>query len=211
MKKASLILLKITGIFLVLFVGIYFIFRSITIDNLEDKLSLLNKSWTEVIKLQNENVTLLKVLINSRKEQNQNLDSLKTKLSELSTQIKSYEECNSNVVYDQYLLNKYMLPLLNNYSRNDSLVDIGNLEDIKRIKVVITCLNKNIEEYNQNVSDYNSYRSTFPIFLIARSQGFEYKSFFEILYGVENKDPKEVKKERREWQRKIEEQHGFSE
>lgn len=194
-----------------LFVGIYFIFKTITVNNLEDKLLLLNKSWIEVVKFQNENVQLLKVLMNNTEEQTLYLDSLKTKLFEIRTQIKSYEECNSNLVYDQYLLNKYMLPLLNNYSRNDSLVDIENIEDIKRIKVVITCLNKNIEEYNQNVMDYNSYRSTFPIFLIARQKGFEYKNFFEIRYGIENKDPKEILKERREWQRKIEEQYGFSE
>lgn len=180
-----------------------------TIDSLEDKLLLVNQSWNEVIKLQNENWELLNGLLDNIEGSTQYSDSLRTELVELQTDTAIDNECNSDLIYEQYLLNKYMLLFLNNYSKRDSSISAKDNKYIKQVKDNVDNLNKKVEVYNELVDEYNLYRSNFLVFLVARSSEFGYKNLFEIQYGVENKDPKEVLRERREWQRKLEEEYGL--
>lgn len=157
-----------------------------TIDSLEDKLLLVNQSWNEVIKLQNENWELLNGLLDNIEGSTQYSDSLRTELVELQTDTAIDNECNSDLIYEQYLLNKYMLLFLNNYSKRGSSISAKDSEFIKQVKDNMNNLNKKIEVYNEFVGEYNLYRSNFLVFLVARSSEFGYKNLFKIQYGVEN-------------------------
>lgn len=209
MKKVIIVLLKIIGSVFLLFGGVYILFKSMTIDSLEDKLLLVNQSWNEVIKLQNENLELLNDLLDNIEGSTQYSDSLKIELVELRTDTTIDNECNSDLIYEQYLLNKHMLLFLNNYSKRDSSISAKDNKYIKQVKDNVDNLNKKVEVYNELVDEYNLYRSNLLFFLVARSSEFGYKNLFKIQYGVENKDPKEVLRERREWQRKLEEEYGL--
>ena len=193
-----------------LFIGLYYAYKSMTKNNLEEKLGFLNKNWTELLKLQDDRNKFLVVLANKSPKDIQYIDSLNFNVLEYSKKKKDIEECNPSLVYEQYLSNKYMLPLTKFYSENETK-DIEKQKVIKGIKDNIERINKAIEKYNSSVRDYNQYYTSFPNFIIAKSYGFKRKDYFEIQYGIENIDPKIAKKERREWQRKIEMEHGLSE
>lgn len=211
MRKVLIVLTKVFLIITLLIVGLYFVYKSITKNNLEDKLKTLNDNWTELLKLQDEKNDLLGILVNNSLPNIQYVDSLNVNLIEYANNRKSVRECNPSLVYEQYLSNKYMLPLIKFYSENNQLADVEKKNTLKNIQNNIERINKVIEKYNSNVRDYNLYYTSFPNFIIAKSYGFKRKDYFEIQFGVENIDPKIAKKERREWQRKIEMEHGLSE
>lgn len=211
MRKVLIGLFKVFLIVTLLFVGLYFAYKSITKNNLEDKLKTLNDNWSELLKLQDEKSNFLEILVNKNSPNIQYVDSLNISLIEYTKNRKSIGECNPSLVYEQYLSNKYMLPLIKFYSENDQLADVEKKNALKNIRDNIERINKVIEKYNSSVRDYNLYYTSFPNFIIAKSYGFKRKDYFEIQFGVENIDPKIAKKERREWQRKIEMEHGLSE
>lgn len=211
MRKALIVLAKVLLIITLLFVGLYFAYKSITKNNLEDKLKTLNNNWTELLKLQDEKNNLLGILVKNSSPNIQYVDSLNVNLIEYTKNRKSIGECNPSLVYNQYLSNKYMLPLLKFYSGNNQLENVEKKKTLKNIQDNIERINKVIEKYNSSVRDYNLYYTSFPNFIIAKSYGFKRKDYFEIQYGIENIDPKIAKKERRESQRKIEMEHGLSE
>ena len=103
-----------------------------------------------------------------------------------------------------------MLPLIKFYFDNQ-IEDVEKQKALKGIDNNTEAINKAIDKYNSSVRDYNQYYTSFPNFIIAKSYGFKRKNYFEIQYGIENIDPNIAKKERREWQRKIEMEHGLSE
>lgn len=210
MRKGLIVLIKLFLIITLLFVGLYYAYKNMIKNNLDDKLSSLNVNWTELLKLQDKKNNLLGVLVKNSSPNIQYADSLNLSLIEYTKNRKSIGECNPNLVYEQYLSNKYMLPLTKFYSEN-GIEDIDKQKVLKGIKDNLERINKAIEKYNSSVRDYNQYYSFFPNFIIAKSYGFERKDYFEIQYGVENIDPKTAKKERREWQKKIEMEHGLSE
>ena len=181
-----------------------------TKSNLEEKLGFLNKNWTELLKLQDDRNKFLIVLANKSPKDIQYIDSLNINLLEYLKKKKDNEECNPSLVYEQYLSNKYMLPLIKFYFDNQ-IEDVEKQKALKGIEDNTEAINKTIEKYNSSVRDYNQYYTSFPNFIIAKSYGFKRKDYFEIQYGIENIDPKIAKKERREWQRKIEMEHGLSE
>lgn len=211
MKKVLIGLVKVFLIITLLFVGLYFAYKSSAKNNLEDKLKTLNNNWTELLKLQDEKNNFLGILVDKSSPNIQYVDSLNVSLIEYTKSRKSIGECNPSLVYEQYLSNKYMLPLIKFYSENDQLADAEKKNALKNIQDNIEKINKVIEKYNSSVRDYNLYYTSFPNFIIAKSYGFKRKDYFEIQFGVENIDPKIAKKERREWQRKIEMEHGLSE
>lgn len=210
MKKVLIILVKTFLIITLLFIGLYYAYKSMAKNNLEDKLKSLNINWTELLKLQDEKNNLLGILVKDSSHDIQYIDSLNLSLKKYTKNRKSIGECNPSLVYEQYLSNKYMLPLTKFYSEN-KIKYIETQKVLKSINDNIERINKAIEKYNSSVRDYNQYYTLFPNFIIAKSYGFEKKDYFEIQYGVENIDPKIAKKERREWQRKIEMEHGLSE
>jgi hypothetical protein len=210
MKKVLIGFAKIFLIIILLFVGLYFAYKSITKSNLEQRLAVLNKNWTQLLKLQDERNKFIVVLANKSPEDIQYIDSLNTNLLEYLKKKKDIEECNPSLVYEQYLSNKYMLPLIKFYFDNQ-IEDVKKQKALKGIDNNTEAINKAIDKYNSSVRDYNQYYTSFPNFIIAKSYGFKRKVYFEIQYGIENIDPKIAKKERREWQRKIEMEHGLSE
>ncbi len=193
----------------IIFAGIYFPYKIMTKNNLDVKLNTLNVNWVELLKLQDEKNVLLTILIKNSLPTIKYSDSLSLSLIKYIKNRRSIGECSPIFVYEQYLSNKYMLPLTKFYFENE----IKNKEKQKAImgiKKNIKLINIAIKKYNSSVRDYNQYYTLFPNFIIAKSHGFKRKGYFEIEYGSDNRDPQIVKKERREWQRKIEIEHGLS-
>ncbi|MEO4004069.1 LemA family protein [Flavobacterium sp. CAU 1735] len=211
MRKALIISVTVFLIITLLFMGLYFVYKNSTKNNLDHKLKTLNNNWTELLHIQDKKNSLLRILVNGGSQNIQYTDSLSIYLREYNANRKDIGECNPDLVYKQYLSNKYMLPLIKFYSENDQLVNIDKKNILKNTLDNIEKTNTVVEKYNSSVRDYNLYYSTFPNFLIAKSCGFKRKDYFEMRFGVENKDPKITQKERREWQRKIEMEHGLSE
>jgi|GEM_PF-1796538 len=205
MKKMFVFLCKGIVVIFVFMVSFWFIYKYNTKFNLETKLNYLNKNWSTVLKFQNEKRDLLQALIKESPQDIEYLDSLKNNLLEHSINYKS-KECDSVFVYNQYLSNKYTLPLLRfflfdvKFKKQKSVIDLKN---------VLDSINIAVEKYDFSVKDYNEYYSTFPNFIVAKSYDFKRKNYFGIKLGMENKDPKLMKKERRRWQRKIEIENGL--
>lgn len=210
MKKTLIVYVKILSIIILLFIGLYFAYKSMTKNNLVEKLNCLNKNWNELLKLQESKDKYLSILANNCPQDIMYIDSLNVTLLASTKTKKEIKECNPNLVYYQYLSNKYMLPIMKYYSDNQ-IGDTEKQKALKRLENNIDDINKIIEKYNSSVRDYNRYYSSFPNFIIAKSYGFKRKDYFEIRYGIENIDPKLAKKNRREWQRKIEMENGLSE
>lgn len=211
-KKGLKTLTKVFLVVVLLFVSLYYAYKYSTINNLENRLKTLNDNWVEILQLQEDKNNFLKTIVDLDNKSVQYLDSLKIKIYEYDKGKKNFKECNSDIVYEQYLTNKYMLPLMKFYSDNSMKSEvILKQKKLNGINENIESINKAIDKYNSSVSDYNQYYSRFPNFFIAKSIGLKRKDYFEIKYGVENIDPKIAKKESREWQRKIEMEHGLSE
>lgn len=209
--KKIVFLVKVIAIIIILFIGLYFVYKSIAKNNLVRKQKVLDNGWVELLKSQDEKNDLLSDLIKNSPKNVQYIDSLKISLLDYMEKRKKIKECNQDFVYRQYLSNKYMLPLLMFYAKDTSMIDLEKKKTLKNIQENQDQLNKDIEKYNASVMDYNLYYSSFPNFIIAKSYGFKRKEYFEIQFGVESVDPEVVKKERRNWQRKIEQEHGISE
>ncbi|WP_347066853.1 LemA family protein [Flavobacterium sp. WV_118_3] len=211
MRKALIISITVFLIITLLIVGLYFVYKNSTKNNLDNKLKTVNNNWTELLKTQDKNNNLLRILITGSPQNIQYSDSLNIYLIEYNANRKDIGERNPDFVYKQYLANKYMLPLIKFYSENHQLANVEKKNILKNTLDNIEKTNKIIKKYNSSVRDYNLYYSSFPNFVIAKSYGFKRKDYFEMQFGVDNKDPKIAKKERREWQRKIEMEHGLSE
>ena len=204
-------LIKVIVIIVLLFVGAYFVFKSLTINNLDKKLEVLNSDWVTLLKLQDVKNNYLTELIKDNHKNLEYIDSLKMSLADYFRERKNITECNEDFVHKQYLSNKYMLPLIQSDSNNSELTYLGKDKILKDIQNNIEDINVAIAKYNSSAKDYNFYYSSFPNFIIAKSNGLKRKGYFEIRFAVENKDPEILKMEQKEWQRKIEQEHGLSE
>jgi hypothetical protein len=207
MKKVLLTLIKVFLSISLSFIGLYFVYKSMVKNNLESQLNTVNNNWKELLKLQDEKTALLKILVKNSPVNIKYLDSLNINLVEYDEKRKKIGECNSSWAYEQYLSNKYMMSLINFYIVNKQLGGIEKEKLLSNIRII----NRVITKYNSSVKVYNLYYSTFPNFIIAKSYGYKRKNYFDIQFGSENIDPKVSKKERRDWQRKIEMEHGVSE
>ena len=210
MKTIRNLLKLIIGIAIIF--TIVFIFLKVNVTNsLEKKQEVTEYYWGQFNITYLQTLELLPFLIQKAPQSIQYIDSLKAKQLYLS-QIESNPLCcTDNFVYEQYQLNKYLLPLLNYYSANsyDSSSNIKELFD--ELLENIQKLNINIDHYNKSVKSFNQYYTTFPIFLIAKSLDFKRKEYFEVHYGKVNKSPNQKKQERRKWQKEIEKEHGLAE
>lgn len=210
MKTIRNLLKLIIGIAIIF--TIVFIFLKVNLTNsLEKKQEVTEYYWGQFNITYLQTFELLPFLIQKAPQSIQYIDSLKAKQLYLS-QIESNPLCcTDNFVYEQYQLNKYLLPLLNYYSANsyDSSSNIKELFD--ELLENIQKLNINIDHYNESVKVFNQYYTTFPIFLFAKSIGFKRKDYFEIHYGKVNISPNQKKQERRKWQKEIEKEHGLAE
>lgn len=141
----------------------------------------------------------------------QYVDSLNMSLIEYNKNRNELKECNPKFVYEQYLSNKYMLPIMKFYSEKNQLLDLKSKTSINNIQNNIEKLNKVIDQYNLSVRSYNTFYLTFPNFIIAKSSGFKKKDYFQIQFGVENTDPKRVREERIKELKEIEKKYGLNE
>ncbi|MDI9359105.1 MAG: hypothetical protein QM528_09160 [Phycisphaerales bacterium] len=173
---------------------LFFLLKKSVIDNLEEKQTKVNEYWNNIVTYQNKKISLLSPMLElDIKEKNSISDSLKVYFSrykKLNT-----KKCDSLIIDNQYYINVFCMRFmkLNNF-KNENLIN----DEIDQL------LNKNIEEYNLKVRDFNSYSSTIPYLFIARSNGYKNKIYFNIKYGIDNISRKDQYKESREWQKKIE-------
>ncbi len=191
----------------VLLMILFFVYRSFTISDLKKKTDEINEIWISLIAT--ENLKNKKTLNFLETSEIKNSDSLKIYLKDY---FKSNDvlECNPDFVYKEYLLNKYFLKIFAPY-----LKDINLMTDNKVLfEEILNDIDKQnliIDSYNSNVRDYNTFIGTFPNFIIAKSNGFKMKKYFDVKFGIDNKDPKQTKLETIEWIKKIEKEHGLSE
>lgn len=212
-RKMKKILISFIIIFLIIglfFTGLYFVYKSIVKNNLENRLEAVNNNWIELLQLQDEKNNLLKELINDSLFEIQYVDSLNMSLIEYTKNRREVKECNPKFVYEQYLSNKYMLPLIKFYLEGNQLIDSKAENIVESIQANIEETNKVIDKYNLNVRSYNTFYSTFPNFIMVKSFGFKKKDYFEIQFGVENTDPKRVKGERIKELKEIEKKYGLN-
>lgn len=210
MKTIRNLLKLIIGIAIILTIVYIFLKVNVT-KRLEKNQEVTEYHWGQFNKTHLQTFELLPVLIQNTPQSIQYIDSLKVKQLYLS-QIKSNPLCcTDNFVYEQYQLNKYLLPLLNYYSTNN--YDSGsNIKELfGELLENIQKLNINIDHYNESVKVFNQYYTTFPMFLFAKSLGFKRKEYFEVHYGKVNISPNQKKQERRKWQKEIEKEHGLAE
>lgn len=186
-----------------LFIILFYIYKSFTIDNLRKKSDETDKIWTSFIakeNLKNKRISELLKLFDFN-----NSDSLKIYLSK---NINDTIKCNESFVYDEYLLNKYFLMTFNSYT-NDKVILHKNKDMFEKILNDIEEQNLIIANYDSNVRDYNTFISIFPNFIIAKHNGFKRKKYFQIKFGLENKNPKQVRLETIEWIKQIEKEQGL--
>ena len=89
MRKGLIVLVKVFLIITLLFIGLYYAYKSMTKNNLDDKLNSLNVNWTELLKLQDEKNNLLGVLVKNSSPNIQFTDSLNLSLIEYTKNRKS--------------------------------------------------------------------------------------------------------------------------
>ncbi len=190
--------------------SVLFLLLSNAINNgLEQRRQDVNTVWRKLTALQKDTMILLRDI-----EQIQDLDiNYPDVVSALLVNDKLFVNeinCNKNIVSQQYLVNKGILQTLaTSESRKDNNDYLRR--KLQRLNSNISKMNKSIEVYNQYVREYNQFYSVFPNFLFAKAKGFKRAFYFELTYGQENLDPKVQQKNTREWQRKIELEHGISE
>lgn len=188
-----------------LFTVLFLIYKSFTISDLKKKCDNVDKIWHSFVKkenLKNKKTVNLLEFYNFK-----NSDSLKIYLKK---NFNYSSQCNENFVYDEYLLNKYFLMTFDPYLKNKDLL-LENKKKFESILKDIAEQNIIIADYDSNVRDYNTFIGIFPNFIIAKSNGFKMKKYFQIKFGEKNKDPKLVRQETLEWMKKIEKQQGLSE
>ena len=159
--------------FIVMFIIIYFIYKSTVISNLKtqsDEVELNWKNYTKSIKSRNTKLKLKSILSDSLIYFINISESLK--LNEFTTEFE----------YNEYKINQY---LMNENMKND----------------VNDKLNQAVAKYNESVREYNYYRGIFPNFIIAKraniKRSYEYSQ--EINYGFENQNPKIKRKKVEDW------------
>lgn len=208
--KNLLLSLKILVALLAIMIGIYLIVKARIKVNLNNKLEMVYAEWDSLSYLQNLNKEYLCKLIRSDQELEKTNDSI-AYLFEKCQSITTDSNCNDTVIATQYKINESFLALkrlLNDssYAKSPFSDSLLNLVEISALN-----LNTRVKEYNTVVKEFNLFYSTFPVFLIAKSHGFKRQPYFELYYGKSNKDPIAKKNEIPEWQRKIEEEYGFTE
>ncbi len=206
MKRGLLFFAKLTLGFLIVFFGLYSLYKNSVKENIRSNFEMVNQDWAKIMQLQEVKNIHLRQLLDSTSKNIKFIDSL---YFELSTSNKRKSLPDSNYVYKQYLSNKYMLPTLRFYIQAKDSNNANNVKLFKKVEIDIENLNTAVANYDSSVRTYNHYIGTFPNSVFAISDGYKMQNYFELQYGSENKDPKVALKERRAWQRKLEIEHGL--
>lgn len=161
---------------LIIFIGVYmigyFIFKNSVINNLEGLNSNVKQSWTKYVEnLKERNLEL--------SQQNFKNDSLKFYWNKAKSITLS--ECSKELEFNEYKINQFVM--------SDSLNSTLNEK-----------INLSLDNYNQNVREYNTYRVRFPNSIIARKTDFhEDFNYFDYRYGVDNESKMIRKKKIENW------------
>jgi hypothetical protein len=207
MKKLFVGCITVILIFGLLLFILFYTYKTFVIKDLKNRSNEIDKVWVSF--LSKENLKNKKIFNLLELYEFENSDSLRLLINK-NLNINDALECNEEFVYQEYLMNKYFLITFNPYLKRKELLQ-DNKEKFESILKDIEEQNIIVENYDNNVRGYNSYIGTFPNFIIAKSNGFKKKKYFQIKFGVENKDPKQVRQETIEWIKQIEKEQGVSE
>ncbi|MQP23996.1 hypothetical protein GFJ94_02830 [Flavobacterium sp. LMO8] len=161
---------------LMIFIGIsfigYLLFKNSVINNLESSKSNVKQSWTNYTEnLKERNAELSK--------QNFKNDSLKFYWNKAKSI--ALTECSKELEFNEYKINQFVM--------SDSLNSTLNEK-----------INLSLDNYNQNVREYNTYRVRFPNSIIARKTDFPKDfNYFDYRYGVDNESKMIRKKKVENW------------
>ncbi len=161
---------------LMIFIGIcvigYFLFKNNVVNNLESLNSDVKQNWNKYAENLKERNAELSL-------QNFKNDSLKYYWNNAKSI--SLTECSKELEFNEYKINQFAI--------SNSLV--SNLNDK---------INLSLDNYNQAVREYNTYRVRFPNSLIAKKAKFrKFFAYFDIRYGVDNEKTMIRKKKTEEW------------
>jgi|688.fasta_scaffold466833_1 hypothetical protein len=186
---------------------IFYAYKTYIVKDLNARNNQVESIWVSFIYKENlKNKKILNLLDSFEFE---NSDSLRLHISK-NLNINDTLKCNEEFVYQEYLMNKYFMKTFNIYLKRKELL-MDNKDKFDEILKDIEEQNIILENYDSNVRSFNSFIGTFPNFIIAKSNGFKMKKYFQIKFGEENKDPKQVRKETIEWIKQIEREQGVSE
>lgn len=184
---------------------LFLVYKSFTVADLKKRSDETNKIWKSFVTKENSKNNKIFKLLESYNFKNS--DSLKIYLRK-NLNISEELICNEDFVYVEFLLNKHFLMTFDQHKKNiDFLLDNKVvfetiLDDIEEQNLIIS-------KYDSKVRDYNAFISIFPNFIIAKQSGFKRKKYFQIKFGVENKNPKLVRHETIEWIKQIEKEQGL--
>lgn len=181
MKKLRNYINLLLIIFIFISYSFWVIYKNNVINNLHYKNKIIENSWVEYIRYKNKkNIKFLNV-INSLQVDINLKDSLNIFLkNKFSNEKIIYKSENlKNYIINENKINNYSLILTNN-------INLINNKESELISLINQC-NFSIEKFNNNVKDYNYYRSVFPNFFIAKKQNLFNLEFIELNYDIDYK------------------------
>ena len=161
---------------LLIFIGVcfigYLLLKNSVINNLESLNSNVKQSWTNYSENLKERNTELS-------QQNFKSDSLKFYWNKAKSITLS--ECSKELEFNEYKINQCVM------------LDSLNSKLNERI-------NLSLDNYNQSVREYNTYRVRFPNSIIARKTDFPKDfNYFDYRYGIDNESKMITKKKVGNW------------
>ena len=161
---------------IIIFIGFcvigYFLFKNNVTNNLENLNNNVEQNWNKYI----ENLKERNIELSLQNFKNDSLKFYWTKSKSIP-----FTEYSDGFEFNEYKINQFTM--------SDSLSSNSNNK-----------INLTLENYNQAVREYNTYRITFPNSLIARKLPFrKFYDYFDVRYGVDNEKTMIRKKKREEW------------
>lgn len=178
-------------IFIVVF-GFYiiwnFVYCNIVSHSLIEKNNNIENNWIEFIKIKKvkneKTLNFINMVDVNKKIKDSLLFYIQNEFKEEKLIYKSPDL--SLFIINEYYTNLYTMKLMNGQVLNDMKIKKFKSE----MDLIIKKANALIEDYNNNVLIFNTYRSTFPNYFVANKLNLNNIYFFKIKYGVKNKNPK---------------------
>lgn len=176
-------LIVIYGTYLIL----SFLYSRTVLESFRTNDNFIKVNWLEFINIKNEkNEKLIKYI---------NLVDVDKKLEDSLSFYIQNRIYNEKLIYKSTNLKFF---IKNEYDINSNTLKLFNSnsvknEKIKQLEGELNLMNKKmnliIKNYNEMVLKFNNYRSTFPNYLVANKVNVKNIKFFEIKYGIVNKNP----------------------
>lgn len=160
--------------------------------NIEKKLiekkNSIDSTWEKIVENNDRKVDFVRK--NFQAYQN---DSLKSIISFN----KSKKTANDDYTFFLYQLNHFLINSKIDLKSRNYFIKLDRLN------------NQLIKKYNDEVMGFNSYASSFPIIIVARSKKYKTYDKLPLVFGETNKNPKKMKEETIEWLKDIEKREGL--